>query len=263
MTKLHVRNSIAALMVLGFAASGCSAEVGDSPEVEEKVKVPSTQVFEYAPDGEEIDVPKSVPALEAKGSVTVPFGVTHVQSITITPGQNVSISTSGGSVGVDPVLALFRRHDNSATFGGSPFTQQVGTTVLAINDDTNGLHSSISYTNNTGGTLNAFLMVFAWDNRIGTVNLSNGQNNVQVVAGGRLMAAGSAGFAATTSTSPVGGDPWLFTFGEFPGHNVGDGNWNDDSPAGGRDSLISGNQPQTQWYVAHAYTGSGTTTITW
>jgi hypothetical protein len=262
MTKLYVRNSIAALMVLGFAASGCSAEV-DSPEVEEKVKVPSTQVFEYAPDGEEIQAVKSIPAdLDAKGSVTLPYGVTHVQPMTITPGQNVSISTSGGSIGVDPVLVLFRRHDNSATFGGSPFTQQVGTTVLAINDDTNGLHSSISYTNNTGGTLNAFLMVFAFDDDIGTVNLSNGQSNVQVVAGGRKMTAGTAGQAATTNTSPAGGDPWLFTFGEFPGHAVGDGFWNDDSPAGGRDSLITGNHAQIQWYVAHAYTGSGTTTIT-
>jgi hypothetical protein len=265
MTKLHVRNSIAALMVLGFAASGCSAEV-DSPEVEEKVVVPSTQVFEYAPEGEEIPVAKSTPVLDAKGSITLPFGPTHVQAMTITPGQNVSISTSGGSVGVDPVLVLFRRHDNSNVFAASPYTQQVGTTVLAINDDINPFpdrNASISYTNNTGSTLNAWLMVFAYNTSTGTTNLSNGQNNVQVVAGGFQLGAGATGQAATGNTNPTppSGDPWLFTFGTQPGHAVGDGFWQDDKAVGVRDSLITGNHAQTQWYVAHGFS-SGTTTIT-
>lgn len=255
MTKLHVRHSIAALFVLGFAAAGCS--VGSDPApTGEKVVLPSEEVFEFAPEGAEINMEKTPQedALEAKGAYSRTFGPTYTQAVTIAPGQTVSYSTSGGTAGVDPVLVLFRRHDNLAAFPVS-YTERVGIQTLAINDDTNGWHSAISYTNNTGQTENARLMVFAWSNNTGQVNLS-GVGLVDVRAGS-VLTAGNAG-EAWTSGSTGSGDPWLFTFDTSYG---GNGVWNDDIGGGVYESKITGATSLTMWYVAHGWGAGGTTTI--
>jgi hypothetical protein len=249
--KTHVRHSIAALLFLGYAASGCAD--ADSASPAEKVADPSHEPFEYAPAGEQIEYVKATQEdeLQAKGSYNRPFGNTYVQYLAIAPNQTISYSTSGGSVGVDPVLVLFRRHDNSSSYG-APFTQQVGLQTLAINDDTNGLHSAISYTNTSGRTENAWIMAFAYGASTGTVDLS-GVGSVTLLAGS-VRVAGSAGTAWTTGST---GDPWLFTFDDVPG--LGNGNWQDDSN-GGLESTIIGNSNLIMWYVANGW-GSGTTTI--
>ena len=274
MTKTHVRHSIAALLVLGFAASGCavetdeSATAGESAAVGIKVPVPNQEIFDYAPDGEVIEFVKQVPDLSTKGSMTLPYGWTYTEALTITPNQTVNFSTSGGSAGVDPVLVLFMRHDNGTAFDASPWTQQVGTTVLAINDDIAPpvRHAQISYTNNKGFTLNARLMVFAYNFSTGTVQLNRpiGPISVDVIAGGFEMDPGTTGTAFTSNTvdsaGQPGGDPWLFTFGTSPGNPQGDGNWQDDKASGVRDSLISGNHNKRMWYVVNGF-NQGTTTV--
>ncbi|HEY3493891.1 MAG TPA: hypothetical protein VGK73_04365 [Polyangiaceae bacterium] len=266
-----MRHSIAALLVLAFAASGCAVESGESAAEEAaavgvKVAVPSQEIFEYAPAGEEIEYVKQVPALTPKGSITLPFAPAHTVALTITPNQTVNFSTNNGSAGVDPVLVLFMRHDNSTVFSQSPYTQQVGTTVLAINDDTNGLHPSISYRNTKGFTLNARLMVFAYNQSTGTATLNGpgGATTVSVTAGGFPLQPGTTGTAFTNNTNQggvPGGDPWLFTFGTAPGNPQGDGNWQDDKANGVRDSLIQGNPTdKVLWYVVSGF-NTGTTTV--
>jgi hypothetical protein len=214
--------------------------------------------FEFAPDGEEVSTEKAIQEddLVAKGSVSRPYGSTFVTPITIGVNQSVAFSTSGGSVGADPVLVLFRRHDNSTTFSAFPYTQRVGIQTLAINDDTVGLHSSISYTNTSGVAENAFLMAFAFGASTGQVVLSGGFGLVNIAAGS-VRTSGTAGQA---STSGSGGDPWLFTFDLSPG--LGNGVWNDDVTSNpvNRESLITGATSLTMWYVAHGF-NSGTTTI--
>jgi len=265
MTKTHVRHSIAALLVLGFAAAGCAVDTDESAAVGEKVAVPSQEAFDYAPEGEQIEFVKEKPDLSAKGSITVPYAPAHTEAVTIGPFQTVTFSTSAGSAGVDPVLVLFKRHDNSTAFGTSPFQQQVGTVVLAVNDDfaAPDRNSRITYTNPQNNTLNARLMVFAWISSTGTTTLTGPTSatvkSVGVVAGGYTLAPSASGQAWTSGTTG-GGDPWLFTFGTSPGNPQGDGNWQDDSPNGGLDSLISGNPNKSLWYVASGW-NSGTTTI--
>lgn len=255
MTKSHVRHSVAASLVLAFAASGCAVGSDEAP-TGEKVVLPSEEVFEFAPEGVEIEVEKEVQEspLEAKGAFSRVFGSTYNTAVTLAPGQSVSYSTSGGSVGVDPVLVLFRRHDNVASFG-APYTERVGIQTLAINDDTNGVHSAISYTNNTGATVNARLMVFAWANSTGQVTVS-GIGLVDVLAGS-VRTTGTAGKAWTTgSTGSL--DPWLLMFNNGPGF---DGVWNDDTTVANRESTIEGATTITMWYVAHGWGAGGTTTI--
>lgn len=254
MTKTHVRHSIGVLFVLAFAASGCAVG-SDAAPTGEKVVLPSEEVFEFAPEGAEIHVEKEVQEdpLEAKGASSRSFGPTYTQAVTIAHGQSVSFSTSGGSVGVDPVLVLFRRHDNLAAFPVS-FTERPGIQTLAINDDSVGLHSSITYTNTSGRTENARLMVFAWSNSTGQVELS-GVGLVDVRAGS-VLTSGTAGQAWTTG-STGSGDPWLFLFDTASG---GNGAWNDDSN-GTLESTITGATSLTMWYVAHGWGAGGTTTI--
>jgi hypothetical protein len=246
------------MFLLAFAA-GCS-DAGESGPSDAKVAIPSDEVFEFAPEGAEVTGEKAIQeeGLAAKGSAARKYGSTHVQPVTIAPGQTVSYSTSGGTLNVDPVLVLFHRHDNSTTFGGWPYTDRVGIQTLAINDDTNGYHSAISYTNNTGITLNAHLMVFAWADSTGDVELSG--VGLVPVAAGSIKTNGNAGVASTSgSVGPSGWtpDPWLFMFDATPGE--GNGAWNDDSN-GTRESTITGATSATMWYVAHGF-HSGTTTI--
>jgi len=244
-------------MLLLALAAGCASAV-DSEMTGGKEVIPSDEVFEFAPEGEEVAVEKEVQDedLAAKGSANVPYAQTFVTPITIGINQTVSYSTSGGSVGADPVLVLFRRHDNSTTFSAFPYTDRVGIQTLAINDDTVGWHSSISYTNTSGRVENAFLMAFAYGSSTGQVQLSGGFGLVDIVAGS-VKIAGTAGQAWTSGSN---GDPWLFMFDITGG--LGNGVWNDDSSSSpiNRESLITGATSLTMWYVGHGF-NSGTTTI--
>ena len=121
-------------------------------------------------------------------------------------------------------------------------------------------YSALSYTNNSGQTENAFLMLFGFGDKTGTVDLS-GVGEVPVNAGS-VVAQGSAGVAFTSgSSSPQGDpDPWLYMFDYVPGQ--GNGAFNDDSPLGGRDSKIADAVSTWMWYVPSAYgSSSGTTTV--
>jgi hypothetical protein len=245
-------------MLLLTLAAGCASAVESDDLTGGKEVIPSEEVFEFAPDGEEVSTEKAPQEddLVAKGSASRPYGQTFVTPITIGVNQTVAYSTSGGSVGADPVLVLFRRHDNSTTFSAFPYTERVGIQTLAINDDTVGVHSSISYTNTNGFTENAFLMAFAWAGSTGQVVLSGGFGLVNIAAGS-IRTSGTAGQAWTSGSN---GDPWLFTFDLIPGQ--GNGVWNDDVTSNpiNRESLITGATSTTMWYVAHGF-NSGTTTI--
>jgi hypothetical protein len=245
---------------LALAAAGCSAE-GTGAEGAE----PNLEGFDFAAEETQnaVTKPKIEDELIGKGSATVPFGNALTLAVSIANGQTVSWQTSNGSPGVDTVLALFRRHDN--LFGMTGGTTRVGIQTLAMNDDFGGtLYSSLSYTNNTGQTENAYLIVFAYNGSTGTADLSGyGQVNVR---SGSTRGSGTAGSAFTSASSSPHGvvpDPWLFMFDGTPGQ--GNGAWNDNDPTappGTRDSRITGATSSFMWYVAGAYPGSsGTTTI--
>lgn len=269
MTKTHVRHSLTALLLLGFA-SGCTVETDESASAQEpapvglKVAQPSQEIFEYAPEGEKFEWAKmpQESALEAKGSYSRVYGGTFVSPVTIANNQTVSYTTSNGSAGVDTVLVLFRRHDNGTGFMEFPYTTQRGLQTLAINDDIvpgSNLYSSITYKNTSGRTENAWVMVFAWANSTGTADLT-GFGNVPVAAGS-VKISGTAGTAWTSGSvrsDGAAGDPWLFTFDSSPG--LGNGNWEDDTTQTNRESTIVGNTSLTMWYVAHGFF-NGTTNI--
>jgi hypothetical protein len=245
--------------MLAGAAVGCS---GAEPGPDGQASLPGEEGFDYAPSAEVAsDKDAESAELSAKGSASRVYGPAYTIPVTIANGASVSYSTSGGSDTQDPVLVLFKRHDNSTNFG-SPYTQRPGLLTLAVNDDTNFRDAAISYTNNTGTTLNARLMVFAWADRIGQVTLSGTGLTTGLVSfsAGSAKTAGNAG-VAWTSGSSGGADPWLFTFDVTPGQ--GNGAWNDDDPAGSTyESRISGATSLEMWYVAHQYSSStGTTTI--
>ena len=256
-----VKKSGAGLVcALAIAAAGCS---GEAPGGEGAGS--NLEGFEFA--AEETDEPAAKPRIEdelfGKGSATVPFGNALTLPVSIASGQTVSWQTSNGSPNVDTVLALFRRHDN--VFGMTGGTTRVGIQTLALNDDSGGtLYSSLSYTNNTGQTENAYLIVFAYNGSTGTADLSGyGQVNVR---SGSTRGSGTAGAAFTSASSSPHGvptNPWLFMFDGTPGQ--GNGAWNDNdptAPAGTLDSRITDATGAFMWYVAGAYPGSsGTTTI--
>ena len=244
---------------LAFAAAGCSGEAPVEEGTEQNL-----EGFEFA--AEETEKLPAKPKIEdeliGKGSATVPFATALTLPVSIASGQTVSWQTSDGSPGVDTVLALFRRHDNA--FGMTGGTSRIGIQTLAMNDDFGGTwYSSLSYTNNSGQTENAYLIVFAYNERIGTAHLS-GVGQVDVKAGS-TRGSGTAGTAWTSaSSSPQGDpDPWLFMFDGTVGE--GNGAWNDDdptAPSGTRDARITGATSAFMWYVAGGYNGSnGTTTI--
>jgi hypothetical protein len=247
MIKVHVRRTFGAVLVLAGAAVGCAVDAGDAGPGE-AASLPGEDGFEFAPDvAPTSDKDAESADLSAKGSENRPFGRTFTVGVTIAPGQTVSYSTSGGSNSNDPVLVLFRRHDNSTNFG-SPWTQRPGLQTLAINDDTNFRDAFISYTNNSGITENARLMVFAYGGNVGDVTLSG--HGVVTTRAGSIKAQGTAGVAWTSGSSGAL-DPWLFMFDAVPGE--GNGAWNDDDPAGGYESKISNATSALMWYVVHGH----------
>jgi hypothetical protein len=259
--KVHVRRTFGAVLMLAGAAAGCS---GAEPGPDGQPGLPGEEDFEFAPHSEPTsDKQARADELSAKGSSNVSYGPAYTIPVTIAPGQTVTYSTSGGTDTQDPVLVLFRRHDNSTNFG-SPYTQRPGLQTLAINDDISppARDSSIIYQNLSGTTENARLMLFAYGSNVGEVTLAGSGLSAAVVSfdAGSTKASGTAG-VAWTSGSTGGGDPWLFMFDDIPGQ--GNGAWNDDDPAGGTyESRIAGATGAYMWYVAHQYsTSTGSTTI--
>ena len=254
MFQLHVRPTFVAVFMLAGSTVACGAEGGSEDPTSETAE----KGFDFAPDATELSAEKDVESAElsAKGSANRKYGPAFTVPVTIAPGQTVTYSTTGGSNAVDPVLVLFRRHDNSTNFG-APFTQRPGLQTLAINDDTNFRDSFISYKNNSGVTENARLMLFAYGDATGQVTLSG--HGLVSFSAGSIRTSGNAG-VAWTSGSSGGADPWLFTFDNVPGQ--GNGAWNDDSPLGTLESRIDNATSAEMWYVAHQYSSStGTTTI--
>jgi len=261
MTKAYVRYSFAAAAALAFAAAGCSnASDGDgNTEAGFKVAEPDTQVFDYAPEGAALKA-KQVPdaALIAKGATSLPYANTFHAALTITPGQTVTFETSNGSAGVDTVLVLFKRCDNSTTFDPSPYTERPCVTTFQVSDDfdwpAHGRYSRINWTNNLPFTQNAHLMGFAYNFSTGTADVTG--FGTQSFVGGTLQLQGNAGKAWTSGSN---GDPWLFTFNPNGGS---DGAYNDDTSSNpvNRESTITGATSLTMWYALSGF-NAGTTTV--
>lgn len=254
-------HSIVGILALAFAAAGCSnaSDSASTGDLQQKVAQADTQVFDYAPEGA-APKPKQVPdeALIAKGSTSLPYGNTFHAALTITPGQTVTFTTSGGSAGVDTVLVLFKRCDNSTTFDPSPYTERPCITTFQVSDDfdfpAHERYSKITWTNNLGFTQNAHLMGFAYNSSTGTADVTG--FGTQSFVGGTLQLQGNAGTARTTGSA---GDPWLFTFNPGGGS---DGAYNDDTPGPvtNRESTITGATSLPMWYALSGF-NSGTTTI--
>jgi len=251
------------MLALAFAAGGCS-NASESPSngaSNAKVAEPVTQVFDYAPEGATPQA-KAVfdDALIAKGSVNLKYAPTFQTAVTIANNQTVTYSTSNGSAGVDTVIALFMRCDNSTNYD-SPFTERPCITTLAINDDFNGLYSQITYRNTSGTTQNAHLMVFAYSNSTGTADLT-GFGTISAVAGS-IKVGGNAGSTWTSGSVPTNGgtgDPWLFTF-DTAGINS-NGAYNDDTSLNpvNRESTIGSATSAVMWHVVSGF-NSGTTNV--
>jgi hypothetical protein len=259
-------NGVAIVCALAAAGTGCSGQAAGEDGSE-----PNVEAFEFVPEETQAPVAKPEPGDElfGKGADVRPFGAAYIVPVVIPPGQTVSYQTSSlhGSPDVDTVLALFRRHDNVADLPAG--SARVGIQTLALNDDFNPpiRWSSLSYTNTSGQTENAYLMLFGYGGSLGWVQLS-GVGAVEVLAGS-TAGSGTAGVAFTSATTikpgvPLDPDPWLYMFDYVPGQ--GNGAFNDDGFPTGRDSKITDATGATMWYVASAYTGpngssSGTTTI--
>jgi hypothetical protein len=259
--KIKGALSSAGCLVSLALSVGCAVDAGDSEEAggtKLKVAQPSTEQFEYAPAGMEFEAAKQTPddSLSPKGSASRKYGPTYLKALTIPNGGQVGCYTAGGSVGVDPVLALFRRHDNQhKTY---PYTEQVWVQSLAINDDTTDRHPYLSFTNTSGSTLNAYLMAFAYGNSTGTVDLwctGSTMETITIGAGSIHTTVGSG----TASTSGSNGDPWLFM--------IEDTSlswwswWNDDISSSNFESSFNYQGGQRGvWFIANGY-NSGTTTI--
>jgi hypothetical protein len=240
-------------------ADGSDGANSDTGEVPLKVAQPTTEHFDYAPQGGQFQAAKVQPddSLSPKGSASRKFGNTYMRQISIPNGGIVGCYTAGDSVGADPVLALFRRSDNAIQT--TPYTEKVWVQTLAINDDSSGVDPYLSFTNTSGSTLNAYLMAFAYGNSTGTAQLwctGSQMENITLAAGSVRTTVGSG----TASTSGSNGDPWLFQFDETPALSYW-GNWNDDvSGANAESSFPYSGPSRTSWFVANGW-GSGTTTI--
>jgi hypothetical protein len=251
-----------AIIGLSLAAAAC----GDADQFDlDATEEASATDFEYAPD--DLDEEAIIDAkaedeadLTGKGSMTLPRGRTFYTPVTIANNQTVSWYTTDGSTGVDTVLVLFRRHDNSSTFVSSPWTAKIGLQTLAVDDDGGaGRYSSLSYKNTSGRTENAWLMGFAYNSSTGTARINGTINyGIRSFTAGGLPRSSTAGQAYTTG----GGDPVLFAFDRSAG--LGNGAWNDDDPiAGGLESRIQGLTNLSMWLVPVAIGSrpTGTSTV--
>ena len=116
---MHIKHTLTVTGLAAFALlSGCSADAdsGSDGAAEPVLKVAekSTEQYEYAPEGVSFEAAKAEPVqgLSPKGSVSLTRGYTYMKAVSIPPEGIVGCYTASGSVGVDPVLVLFRRGDN-------------------------------------------------------------------------------------------------------------------------------------------------------
>jgi hypothetical protein len=261
-------SSVGSVVCLALSL-GCSAEASDGAESGGGDAVnAAAEGFDYAPEAAAVAETKQAVQddLDAKGSTSAKFGQTFFVPITIPVNGSVSCYTTGASDNVDPVLALFRRHDNQNKT--TPYSEHAWLQTLAINDDDgyNGRNSYFNFSNTSGSVLNAYLMAFAWSDKVGQVGLwcSGGPSQTVTLAAGSAHVYASSGFAATSNsylTSGAGGDPWLFMLDEQPLSYNSD--WNDDY--NGLESGFNYQGPnRLVWFIAHSgNSGSGTTTINW
>jgi hypothetical protein len=113
--------------------------------------------FDYAPEAAAV--------AEAKQAVQDDLGQTFFVPITIPVNGSASCYTTGARDNVDPVLALFRRHDDQRKT--TPYSEHAWLQTLAIDDDDgyNGRNSYFNFSNTSGSVLNAYLMAFAWSDK--------------------------------------------------------------------------------------------------
>lgn len=268
MNTRYVLKSVGLLAGMALMA-GCSAEAGggDDEGIELQGAQPSTEQHDFAPQGAEAPTAKAEvdDSLSPKGSATRKYGATFMQPIVIPPNGVVGCYTANGSAGVDPVLALIRRHDNQHKT--TPTTEKVWVQTLAIDDDSAGnLHSYLSFNNTSGGTLNAYLMGFAYGNSTGTADLwCTGSNTINITLGaGSAKVYASSGTASTSGSTldpfiaHVTPNPWLFMIDQTPLSYNSD--WNDDASPSVESSFNYVGPNRIVWFVANGST-TGNTTI--
>jgi hypothetical protein len=188
-----------------------------------------------------------------------------MKAISIPPNGVVGCYTANASSGADPVLALIRRHDNQHKT--TPTSEKVWVQTLAIDDDSAGnLHSYLSFNNTSGGTLNAYLMGFAYGNSTGTADLwCTGSNTINITLGaGSAKVYASSGTASTSGSTldpfiaHVTPNPWLFMIDQTPLSYNSD--WNDDASPSVESSFNYVGPNRIVWFVANGWT-TGNTTI--
>lgn len=260
---------------MGDGDQGSFGEDGEAALI--KVESPSTEIFEYAPDGEETPAAKEQqdPDLNAKGtswSKTVDCARTFEEVISLGANQTVTCESSDGTAGVDTVLALLRRNDNGTRpphqTDSAHYRDLVGTTTVAFNDDIDAArqnrYSRVTYTaGDWAQTL--FLKGFAY----GTDAAKKGRANVTCTFSNpsNTVDYGTVDFTASSLFYTVCDQGRIRTEGSTDtillaideARNRGTGVWNDDM-AGWGSSEITGLTNQSMWFVCDGW-GSGSSTI--
>jgi len=247
---------------------GCASAAGDGGEVgaSDAAAAPGND-FDYAPAPEgAADSKKTADKdLTGKGSMNLPYGRTFMVPITIPAHGTVACYTTGGTSSVDPVLALFRRHDNQFGF---TYSEKSSLQTLALNDDDGpgSTNSYLHFDNPSSSVLNAYVMAFAYQNRIGSVGLwcTGGPNQTVTLAAGSVVAtvgSGSASTSGSIASSGGSGDPWLFGLDQTP---LSYWSFANDDSSGWESGFSYSGPNRPMWFVAHNYNGTtGTTTINW
>lgn len=260
---------------MALVASACSggAEL-DSQGIDEEKAQAMAEDFEFVPADEgdrpvtSMEAVGKDSALTGKGASEVTRGFTWYEQISIPNGATVTYETRDGNDTIDPVLVLFMRTApwNSTQWIASPYTDKVGIRTLAQNDDANPpeRNARITWTNREGQAIQAWVMGFAWSNKVGELEVLKDGASIgrKSFASGSVKTSTTAGQVYTTG----GGDPVLFAFSTNTDPQQRDlGAWNDDDPQGGTDSRIPGFTNQAMWLVPMVYPSfsrqAGTTTI--
>jgi len=269
--KQYLRSlSLLSLGSVALFVSACSAGM-DGEAIDEEKAQAMAEDFDYVPSAEEENTPvmsmedvAKGDELVGKGSIGVTRGFTWYERVDIANGATITYETTGGSDTIDPVLVLFMRTSpwNSTQWIASPYQQKVGIRTLAVNDDTSGRNSKITWTNNQGQTIHAWVMGFAYNNRTGNLTVKKNGSSI----GSKPFASGSARVSSTAGEvyTTGGGDPVLFAFERYL-DQTDNGAWNDDDPNGGTDSRIVGFTNRSMWVVPMVYPSfsrtAGTSTV--
>jgi hypothetical protein len=250
---------------------GCASAAGDGSELGEGDAADAAAApgedFDYAPAPEAAADSKQAveKSLSGKGSTSVPYGKTFMVPLTIPAHGTVACYTTGGTNSVDPVLALFRRHDNQFGF---TYTEESWLQTLALNDDDgyNGTNSYFHFDNPSGAVLNAYLTAFAYANRTGDIGLwcTGGPTQTVTLAAGSArvwVGSGTASTSSSVASGGGGGDPWLFGLDETP---LSYWSFANDDKVGVESGFSYSGGNRYVWFMAHNYNGgTGTSTINW